>query len=38
MGFGLSFYAFFIAAAVWMAAYFVWALADDARGRRKARR
>jgi hypothetical protein len=38
MGFGWSFYAFFVAAAVWMAAYFVWAYADDARGRRKARR
>lgn len=27
MGFGWSFYGFFIAAAVWMVLYFVWAIA-----------
>jgi hypothetical protein len=36
-GFGLTFYGFFVAAAAWMALYFLWAwraaAADRARGR-----
>ena len=35
IGFGWSFYGFFIAAAIWMALYFVWAfLVDDAKDQR----
>jgi hypothetical protein len=37
MGFGWSFYGFFVAAAVWMALYFAWAFASDD-ARRKPRR
>ncbi len=38
MGFGWSFYGFFAAAAVWMVLYFAWALAVDARDRRRDQR
>jgi hypothetical protein len=37
MGFGWSFYGFFIAAAVWMAAYFIWAFGAAAGDHRRAR-
>jgi hypothetical protein len=37
VGFGWNFYGFFIAAAVWIVCYFVWALAVDARERRRDR-
>jgi hypothetical protein len=37
MGFGWSFYGFFVAAAGWMAAYFAWALAVEWRERRRMR-
>jgi hypothetical protein len=33
MGFGWSFYGFFVAAAVWVALYFVWAWRAAARDR-----
>jgi hypothetical protein len=35
MGFGVSFYGFFAAAAVWMCLYFVWIIVADARDRRR---
>jgi hypothetical protein len=37
MGFGLSFYGFFVTAAIWMCLYFVWVAAADRleRGRSK---
>jgi len=35
MGFGLNFYGFFIAAAVWLAVYFLWAFSAVARDRRR---
>jgi hypothetical protein len=38
MGFGWSFYGFFVAAAAWMALYFLWASARAARDRREGRR
>lgn len=38
MGFGWSFYGFFLVAVVWIAAYFLWAFAADARDRRRSRR
>jgi hypothetical protein len=34
MGFGWSFYGFFLAAAAWLAAYFVWAWRAGRRDRR----
>lgn len=37
MGFGWSFYGFFIVAALWIAAYFAWVLVMDARERRGGR-
>jgi len=37
MGFGWSFYGFFLAAATWMVAYFGWALTAEARDRRRPR-
>ena len=37
MGFGWSFYGFFIAAALWIACYFVWVIALEAREGRKDR-
>lgn len=33
MGFGVSFYAFFIAAAIWLLLYFLWAFKAAARDR-----
>jgi len=38
MGFGWSFYGFFLSAAGWMVLYFIWALAAAARDRRRNRR
>lgn len=38
VGFGWSFYGFFIAAALWIAAYFVGAFAATGRERRRQRR
>jgi hypothetical protein len=35
MGFGWSFYGFFVAAAVWLLAYFLWAFSAAARERRR---
>jgi hypothetical protein len=35
MGFGVSFYGFFGAAAAWMVLYFVWAVRTAARDRRR---
>jgi hypothetical protein len=35
VGFGVSFYGFFAAAAVWMTLYFLWAVRAAARDRRK---
>jgi hypothetical protein len=35
LGFGWSFYGFFLAAAVWMALYFVWAVAAGSKDRRR---
>jgi hypothetical protein len=37
VGFGWSFYGFFIVAAVWLLLYFVWAMAADARERERNR-
>jgi hypothetical protein len=37
MGFGWSFYGFFICAAVWLVLYFVWSAAVDARERHRDR-
>ncbi len=37
MGFGWSFYGFFLAAVVWLAVYFVWAARAAARDRQQAR-
>ena len=37
MGFGWSFYGFFVAAALWIAGYFVWVLAVEARERHRNR-
>ena len=37
MGFGWSFYGFFIVAALWITCYFVWVLAAEARQRRQDR-
>ena len=37
-GFGLSFYGFFVAAVIWLVAYFVWAFRAAARDRRRHRR
>ena len=34
-GFGLSFYGFFAAAVIWLAAYFAWAAVAAARDRRR---
>lgn len=34
VGFGWSFYGFFVAAAVWLALYFVWSFRAAARDRR----
>ena len=36
MGFGWSFYGFFVAAAVWLVLYFVWAFEAAARDRGEA--
>ena len=36
MGFGASFYAFFIAAAIWLLVYFLWAFKAAARDRSSA--
>jgi hypothetical protein len=38
MGFGWSFYGFFLMAVVWIAGYFVWAFAADARDRHRSGR
>jgi len=38
MGFGWSFYGFFLVAVLWITAYFVWAVAADTRDRRGSRR
>jgi hypothetical protein len=35
MGFGWSFYGFFVLAAVWLAAYFLWAVRAAARDRKQ---
>jgi hypothetical protein len=35
MGFGPSFYGFFVAALMWLLPYFVWAFKADARDRRR---
>lgn len=35
MGFGASFYAFFLAAAIWLLVYFLWAVKAAARDRRR---
>ena len=35
MGFGWSFYGFFVVATVWIAGYFIWAFAAAARDRRE---
>ena len=35
MGFGLSFYGFFVAAALWVVAYFLWAFRAAARDRQR---
>jgi hypothetical protein len=35
MGFGASFYAFFLAAAIWLLVYFLWAFKAAARDRRR---
>lgn len=35
MGFGWSFYGFFVAAAVWLGLYFLWVVVVEARERRK---
>jgi hypothetical protein len=35
MGFGASFYGFFIASAVWLGFYFLWAFKAAARDRRR---
>jgi hypothetical protein len=35
MGFGASFYGFFVAAAVWVFVYFLWAFKAAARDRRR---
>jgi hypothetical protein len=37
VGFGWSFYGFFAAAAVWLALYFAWAVAQAARDRGRTR-
>jgi hypothetical protein len=37
MGFGVSFYGFFVAAALWLIAYFAWAVRAAARDRRTGR-
>jgi hypothetical protein len=38
MGFGASFYGFFVAAAFWLAVYFLWAWKAAARDRRRGAR
>lgn len=38
MGFGASFYGFFIAAAIWLLVYFLWAFKAAARDRSGVRR
>ena len=38
MGFGASFYGFFVAAAIWLLVYFLWAFKAAARDRRSPRR
>ncbi len=38
MGFGWSFYGFFLATAVWMVLYFIWAVAAAVRDHRGNRR
>jgi hypothetical protein len=38
MGFGASFYGFFVAAALWMCLYFVLVLIADRRDQRRSRR
>ncbi len=38
MGFGWSFYGFFLAAALWLLVYFVWASRAAARDRERGRR
>jgi hypothetical protein len=35
MGFGVSFYGFFFAAAIWLLAYFLWAFRAAARDRQR---
>jgi hypothetical protein len=35
MGFGLSFYGFFVVAALWVVAYFLWAFRAAARDRQR---
>jgi hypothetical protein len=35
VGFGWNFYGFFIAAGLWIASYFVWTVALEARERRR---
>ena len=37
MGFGASFYGFFVAAAAWLVSYFVWATRAARRDRRRTR-
>jgi hypothetical protein len=37
MGFGWSFYGFFVVAALWLLLYFVWTVAADARERGRER-
>jgi hypothetical protein len=37
VGFGWSFYGFFLAAAAWLAAYFLWAAHEARRDRRRER-
>jgi hypothetical protein len=38
VGFGVSFYGFFVAAALWLAAYFAWAVRAARRDRDEGRR
>jgi hypothetical protein len=38
MGFGVSFYGFFLAAAIWMCVYFAWVAAVDRMERRRSHR
>jgi hypothetical protein len=38
MGFGASFYGFFVAALLWLVVYFLWAFKADARDRHRRNR